>query len=322
VRKLPILLILLAVFTTLTSTGKTISDAFMNIQKRLNQALFLGHTRVIVISEDVAKKGVQGVMDGFRRDPQLRRLLWPIVVRGKASEFLELSPEIEQIPTVFVMSLIESGVKSGFIPTITLGDFFIALSNKAMQPTINHLTMGNKNDIRWEGIGVFRKDRLVGFLNEKETWALIQITENSPGGDVLIKVDDAKDDEAYASFQPKVVDTKMKVNHTDDHRVTVDIHVEVEGNIIETTYSIDFTKEGNIKRLEADIEKDLTKRAEKLIDKLQNKLKSDILFIGLKVKGYHYRDLWQRIDWEKEFPNAEIQVTYDVKIRRIDMEMK
>lgn len=306
----------------ITSTGKTVSDAFMNIQKRLNQALFLGHTRVIVISEDVAKKGVEGIIDGFRRDPQLRRLLWPIVVKGKASDFLELSPEIEQIPTVFIMSLIESGTKSGFIPTITLGDFFIGLSNKAMQPTINHLEMGNKNDIRWEGIGVFRRDRLVGFLDDKETWTLIQITENSPGGDVLIKVDDEKDNEAYATYRPMVVDTKMKVNHTGGHRIKVDIHLEVQGNIIETTYSSDFTKEGNINSMEADIEKELTKRAEKLIDKLQSKLKSDILFIGLKVKGYHYRDLWQRIDWEKEFPNAEIHVTYDVKIRRIGMEMK
>lgn len=38
-------------------TGRTVTDAANNLQLRLNQKLFLGHTRVLAISEEVAKEG-------------------------------------------------------------------------------------------------------------------------------------------------------------------------------------------------------------------------------------------------------------------------
>jgi spore germination protein KC len=305
----------------LSSTGKTIGDAMMKIQQRTNQVLFFGHTRVIVIGEEVARQGVKDIMDGFRRDPQLRRLLWPLVIEGRASEFLRLNPEVEQIPTVFFMGMIESGSKAGFIPDITLGDFFVAMSNRAMQPTLNHLSMKGEKEVQWLGLAVFQKDRLVGFLDEHETWMLMQMRQEKPGGDFLVKVEDEESDRAYATFRPKFVTSKMKVDHNDG-KVDVKINVHVQGNVIETTYPSDFTKEGNIRKLEKELEKKLTQRADQLVNKLQKKLKSDVLLIGLKVKGYHYRDLWEKIDWHKEFPNANIEVTYNVSIRRIGMELK
>ncbi|MBP1154578.1 MULTISPECIES: hypothetical protein [unclassified Paenibacillus] len=132
----------------MSSTGLTVVDAFNNMQKRLNQQLFYGHTRIIAIGEEIAKEGVKDVTDAFRRDPQLRRLLWPVVVKGEVAGLLRASPELEQIPTtVFLMSLIETGDESGRIPDMNLGKFYINLSSSISHPYLNYFEV-NENDIK------------------------------------------------------------------------------------------------------------------------------------------------------------------------------
>lgn len=115
----------------MSSTGRTFLEAINNLQKRLNQQLFYGHTRIIAFGEEAARNGVDSIIDGLRRDPQIRRLLWPIVIKGEALDLLKANPKLEQIPTVFLMSMIEIDTKLRRIPDITLGKFYIALSNTA-----------------------------------------------------------------------------------------------------------------------------------------------------------------------------------------------
>jgi hypothetical protein len=43
--------------------------------------------------------------------------------------------------------------------------------------------------------------------------------------------------------------------------------------------------------------------------------------LGLKVKAFHFND-WKNMDWEDEFPKADISVSYRVEFRRIGMQMK
>jgi spore germination protein KC len=133
----------------------SVANAFSNAQKRLNQQLFMGYTRVIAISEEIAREGVKEIIDGFRRDPALRRLLWFLVVDGKAVDLLRSDPKLEQIPMVYIMSLIENGVDTENIPDVTLGRFYVMLTNASLQPILNYVRAG-KEDISWTGIALFR----------------------------------------------------------------------------------------------------------------------------------------------------------------------
>ncbi|WP_231571157.1 Ger(x)C family spore germination protein [Gordoniibacillus kamchatkensis] len=70
--------------------GQTINDALNNMQQSVALPLFYGHLRVIVISEAVAKKGIQNLNDFLRRNPEIRRMTWMVVSRGKAAEVMRL----------------------------------------------------------------------------------------------------------------------------------------------------------------------------------------------------------------------------------------
>ena len=80
----------------MSATGFSFHHALINLQKRLSQELFLGHVRVILISEEVAREGVQDIIDSLRRNQQIRRLLWLAITKNKAADGLTIKTSLKQ----------------------------------------------------------------------------------------------------------------------------------------------------------------------------------------------------------------------------------
>ncbi|MGD8190133.1 Ger(x)C family spore germination protein [Brevibacillus ginsengisoli] len=305
----------------MSSTGKTVIDAANNLQNRLNQRIFLGHTRVVAVSEDVARKGLTDIIDGFRRNPQMRRLLWPIVVKGKASHLLEIQPKISQIPIAYVMDMIESGSKLQIIPDQTLGNFYIQSSSSRLEPFLNYME-ATKNDVAWKGIAVFKGDKLVGVLPDTLSWVLLQLSEKKRGGNIVVPIQGKKGE--YLAFHPKVVKTKVNVEHTPNARGghKVSYLCKLQGDIMETTYHTNLKDEDLIPIYQKLIKEELDRRAKSLLIKLQKEYKTDVLKLGSIMHAYHYQDYWVNHHWNEDFPKMEVSVVYDVRIRRLGMEMR
>lgn len=301
-----------------SSTGFTVAHAFGNIQKRMNQQLFMGHTRVIAVSKEIAREGVKELIDGFRRDPAIRRLLWFIVVEGEAVELLRSDPKIEQIPTVFIMSLMENGAKSGMIPDITLGRFYISVSNPSLQPILNYVR-ASKEDISWIGVALFDNQKMIGELTAKESWFLLHLRNENTGGNLLI-FPDRGDQREHMVIRPMQIDTSNKIQIVDG-KVKAHYEVNMQANIIEKNFDIDLSDSKNIEKLARVTEEALEEEAKKLIDLLQKKYKIDSIKLGQQIKSYHYSD-WQKMNWKEEFPKADISVSYRVEFRRIGMQMR
>lgn len=299
----------------MSATGRTVSDAASNLQLRLNQRIFLGHTRILAISEQVARKGIEDIMDGFRREPQIRRLMWPIVVKGQASTLLEIKPELAQIPVVFLMDLIESGAKLGTIPAQTLGDYLNQTSNKAMEPFLNYIE-ASKSEARWRGVAIFRGHKMVGILDHVLTWPLLQLRNEKRGGDVVIPLPGTKG--GYVTFRPHFVKTRLDTRNP----ALAKYSCVLQGDILELTANPKVSKEQFIYQMQALIKKEMESRAKKMLGKLQKEYNSDVLKLGLAMRAHHYRDYWVTHDWRKDFRNFPIEVEYTVKLRRLGMEMQ
>jgi Ger(x)C family germination protein len=301
----------------MSAMGRTVVDAFENLQKRLNQQLFYGHTRVIAIGEEVAKSGLVSILDPFRRDPQIRRLLWPIVVKGEGRNLLTATPTLEQIPTVFIMTMIENGTRSGRIPEVNLGTFFVDLSSVSREPYLNYVEVNGK-DIKWSGVAIFHDDRMVGRLSERETWRLMRIREKSDGGNIIFPFEG--NPKQLASINTEFVESKKKITFNGD-QVIVRIYVSIESNLLEKTFETDLFNPKTIKQLEQDATAYLEKYTADLVHKLQHQFRTDAFGIGSHIKAYHNAK-WKSMDWNKQFPEADIKVFYDVKLRNSGMGMR
>jgi spore germination protein KC len=295
----------------MTGTGATIADAKQNIQKHLNHRLFYGHTRIIAISSDVAQTDITDLVDNLRRSPQIRRLMVPVVVPGRASRILEKDPKLEQIPAMYIKEMLETGSKTKFIPDISLGQFFINMSDSSIHPIMNMVTPTEKG-FRWSGVAVFMGNRMVGQLNEDLVWSYMNLREQEPGGTVKIPCFEEKG--KYSIFDARSIKTKVRVERK-GQEIHAYYEVKAEGDIRESECKIDFNNEQVINRMQQAIAEVYETRANKLIAHLQKDLRTDVIGLGFLVRA-RYPEIWNSVNWEQEFPRVKIHVHYTVNLRR------
>ncbi|MET3291508.1 UNVERIFIED_CONTAM: spore germination protein KC [Brevibacillus sp. OAP136] len=303
----------------MSATGKDLREATAHLQMRLNQELFFGHARILVISEEMAREGIDKILDPYRRSPQIRRLMWPMVVKGSSRELLLANPKIEQIPTIFIIDLLRNGARRGLIPDITLGKVFNDYSDQSIEMTMNYVLAKDK-EFKWHGLAVFRDDKLRGRLIDDEVWSLLQLRDDKIAGQMDVSCEqNQKGPKKLATFRPKEIQVKKSITPK-GNSYRAQYHVRLEGDIIESRCQVDFSQSKNIERLQKELNKEGERRAKRLFAKLQNEYHSDVLGLG-KLARATQPNWWNAKMWKKTFSEGYIQATYDVRIRRTGMEM-
>ncbi|BCU82187.1 hypothetical protein JIR001_19700 [Polycladomyces abyssicola] len=300
----------------LTGKGKTLMEAMNDIQNQTNQEVFLGHARLVLIGEKVAKKGIWPLMDSLRRQPAIRRRLWPLVVKGEAQSVLQVKTKLEQVPTVYIMDMVDNGVRDGSMADVSLGRLYKALYNPAFDPYMNYIK-AEQDTVRWLGLALFKKDKMVGTLNTQESVILLQARESKSGDPVRVPCPDGKGE---IVFKPDQVKTKYQINKTNS---TVRIHVRnrVYGEITEKTCPIDLSADGNVEKLEKSVGQWYERMGNMVLRKTQKEWKTDVFGFGNKMRAFH-PDIWKSLNWKKQYPNAQIDLTYQVEIRRVGLDAK
>ncbi|MEW9671910.1 Ger(x)C family spore germination protein [Ammoniphilus sp. 3BR4] len=304
----------------MSATGNTLNEASSNLQKRLNQVLFYGHTRILVLSEEVAKEGIEELLDPFRRAPQIRRLMWPMVVKGSARELLLSNTKLEQIPTVYIMDLLDNGAERGLIPHVTIGHLFADLSDSSTEAGMNYVE-ASKEEFKWNGFAVFRQDRMAGTLKDGEVWSLLHLRENQLAGEIDVPFGGTRKKRNLVTYRPKTIRVNKDFTPKGDTGYEAEYRIRLEGDVIESQCDIDFSQEKNIEKLEKVLSEEMTNQAKKMIHKLQKEYKSDVLKLGTFVRATHPQ-WWTAEKWIEVFPYGKIQVTYEVHIRRTGMEIR
>lgn len=301
----------------MTSSGPTVTEALNNIQKRLNQELFYGHTRILAISEELAREGIDSIIDILRRTPQIRRLLWPLVVKGEARQLLEANLELEQIPIMYLMDMMINSSKLGVMPDITLGTLFNNLSDTTREPDMNIIESAPEG-IRWNGVAVFKESKMVGELNSDEVSIMLQIRDEKTGGPIAAYCDREK--KKRVVMRPKTVNTKRYYSFRNGNAL-VTVKVRLEGDIVESQCNIKFSEQKNLRKTAENLKLELEARAKKLFRRSQLNLKQDLFSLQTEIRAKH-PDWWKKMKWKEEFQEMELNAIYEIHIRRTGMEMR
>lgn len=290
-----------------TASGQDLTDALMHLQKQLNYDLVLGQMRLVVISEALARSGLEDLIDALVRMPEIRRRLWPVIVEGQAKKALEADPKLEQIPAVYLIDMIENEVRRKRQFNFNLGRFVSKLMDEAEQPLLNQFKVSDKS-MSWVGAALFRGDHMIGKLDELESAVLMQMRrEGRTGYRVYVPCPGQEVEEV--TFEPERI---MRDVAFHERPLRFNMHITVEGHIVEKTCKEDLSQESYIHALERALKRKYEGHARRTIRKMQH-LQTDALQLGTEIRAFHPRT-WKRIDWADQFPRTAIDVTYDVYI--------
>ncbi|SFE80760.1 Ger(x)C family spore germination protein [Alteribacillus iranensis] len=306
----------------LSVVGHSLDDAILNLQQEVADPLFFGHLRIIVFSEKVASEGVQKFNDYLRRQPQVRRTAWMAVSKENAKKYMEIAPELEPIPALYLSSMVEDAVGAGKLPYDSIGIFWIALSNLGQDGFLPYLTIGEKHNVRVEGVGYFTGDKMKGTIEPIKIGPLMTILGEEQGGYGLMTNMPGTEDKVLvrATKRRSNIKTAIKNEEKPEIRIKIRYDVRIEENE-SPTYSLDSPE--IIRKIEDRYSEEVKDAYEQFIQDMQ-KEGSDIFgfgeYIRAKQPTYWEKKVKTQEQWRSIYTSQlDVQVEVQTRITQIGM---
>ncbi|MCA0753964.1 Ger(x)C family spore germination protein [Paenibacillus sp. N4] len=295
--------------------GHSIDDAFMNLQQQVSSKLFFGHLRVIVISEALARRGMDNVNDYFRRNAEVRRMAWMIVSKGKALDLMKAAPKLERVPTLYLMSTLDEGVKLGKFPEDYIGIYWSHSSKKGQEGFLPYVQMKKEQNVEVSGLAYFRSDKMVGATQPIEIAGYLGLKGINPAG-YRSFINVANNSFVSAATQRRS-SIKLEIRNGVPHfRIEVALEVNIEEKIKQEAH---ITPEV-IRLIQQKQEKNSTLFYENMLKKTQEK-GSDIFGFGERVRakkpGYWNSEIKTKEAWQRMYKDVTFDIVVAVNVRRI-----
>lgn len=311
-------------FVIYTTSGSSVQEALRKIVKESPKKLYGAQMEILIIDEETAKNELNNVLDFFARDPEIRSEFYVLI--GKSSNILDVITPLENISSKNIVSSLEANnLYLGTSNLVTYHDLISNYLNPNIEialPTVeivgNELEGENTKNIESttsevasiiSNIGVFKNNKLVGYLTTKESLVYNIVMNNTQTFLIETKYNNNQ------FIVNEIIDssTEMELD-TKENKITISI--KGKASISEANCDKDLEKETTI----LSIQKDLNNTTEKLIkNSIENtiqKYESDIYgFLDLiyKTDPKYYKKI--KDDWYKNIlKNIDIEVKSNLTI--------
>ncbi len=303
---------------TLSSTGYTVFDAFRNATMQSDRKLFFCENKVIVIGEEMAKSGIAPLLDIISRDPEPRRLSWLLIAKGEASDIIKAKHEQEKIPSQAIDGMIKASSSTSTAVKVNINDFLKCLSTPGMDSVACRIELmgdGKQSDkkMRVTGAAVFKKDKLVGWLDRPETRGLNWVLGKVSSGIIVVK--SPKEENKNVALE--IIRASSKITpEIQDGKITITVEIHEEGNLAEQMSNVQLTNVEAFKELEKRKSQVIKNEINAALDKAQKEWGTDIFGFGEAIHRKYPKE-WKELKgkWREEFPKVDIQVKVDAKLR-------
>lgn len=231
--------------TIFSTRGRTIREAMQNASLETSRTLFFGHNSVLIMNEGVARtEGVKQMLDFFLRPIESRETMSVLLTKGKASDLLEVFIPLEKINGNAIQRVIEqSHDKLSQVQNIKLIDFATMVAdpnsdakvpevrisgNKQAQSSLDALkSTRSKAVIKLGDLGVFRHDKLIGWMNRRESRGVAWLS-NEVSQMIIVFPCDERNPDQLSSFAVIKSSTELDPKvHADG--IVMDVRVKAEG---------------------------------------------------------------------------------------------
>ena len=323
----------------ITVTAPSIYSAVNVANHVVSKVFTLAHTKVVVFSEEIARQGLEDILETIGRSSDIRPNTYFTVSKCSAKEFLEsVNPETEVNPTRYYTMLFENDF-SGFIPQTKSQDFYffanskekntvLPLASKAEKKgTYNFDNSGyqykledfsageipsEKTEIQIMGMAVFDMDKFIGEFGDIETEIYNLLTGQYKNSYVTYYFSYVPDD-PITVLQSQNKKPKITVDTSGDvPKISLNIYVEADF----TSSTPEMAVEERLGEFSNQASADLKREIENFLLKTKE-MKADIVGFGSYAKrNFLDEKSFENYNWKEKYPSSIINVNVDFEVRR------
>ena len=308
-----------------SESGKDLFQIKRKITEQSPRKMYHSHLRTIIFSEEIAKEGIKDMLDFFVRGHEYRTDFYFLIAKGTtAHNILKVVTPLESVSQMEVHNAVERSEKV-WAPTSTTKIFelvnkIISDGDNPVMTSIEILNQKDKSDsndnlkvsdgtkLSVASLGVFKKDKLVGWLPEDESRAYNYINGNVESTGTYVEYEQNR-----ISFEVIKVESKRKV-HMLNGKPAINVEIIVTRDISAITGDLDLTDEDIIEKVNDKGKEKTLMFCNNVVKRAKEDFGSDIFGFGEDIHRA-YPKLWKDIkdDWNNEF--TELPVNFDVKVK-------
>lgn len=310
-----------------TETGKDLLEILRRITKQSSRKIYNSHLRTVVFSEDIAKEGIQQTLDFFIRDHEYRTDFFFLVAKGTtANHVLSILTPLETVPgieiynslktsekswaptkTVKLLELVDDLISDGKEPVMTGIEIYNPVN---LTDSIETLKQSDPTKLMVSSLGVFRDDKLAGWLTEDESKGYSYIIGNVQNTVGSIEYDDHN----QVTFEVIKTKVRKKVYLLDD-KPAINVEIMIKANIDTQTGDLDLTSYEVIEKLSRKFERATEDLCNTALECTKKHFKADIFGFGEEIHK-KYPKLWKEVknNWNDEFTKLPVNIKAHVQI--------
>ena len=318
-------------------------DSALNIANSyINKTINLSHCKILLVSEKIAKQGVEPLVNSLINKVETRPDCSIIVSEIPDGEFSDKDkPKIEELISKYydVASNLETG--RGYSETIKLNEFYLTLNDTFYQPyaslgtTYNTtkntndknvssdldaqsktlVTNSEKQSVEVMGLAVFNKDKLVGNLNSNQTLSH-QLITNELDFSTLNLPSPFNPNETLDIYISSFKNPKIKV-YIQNGSPFVQVNLFVAARIVSfNSYHINLLTEENLNIIQSTVKQHLENQVYDYLNITAKEYNSDIGGLGrYAVKNFRTTEDWDNYKWLENYQNSTFKVNVDISIK-------
>lgn len=313
---------------TYNFTVPTIYESLRKFNLISSRSPYLGHIRVLVIGEELARDGLGETLDVLKRSREPRMDFFMLVARNTTAEnVLKVLTPLDRLPANKLFNALDKSYKvSAKTAAVTLDKFIEDVLYEGENPVLTGVEVegnpgagGEKSNIEqtiprarlsYKGVAAFKKVKMLGWLDDNDIVGYNYVIDNVSKNTGHIK---DKDNGSLIIIEALSTTTrrKVKIIGGEPH---IYLKVEAVCNVEEVEGSGKLDSEDKIRQLEKESEDLITERMKRSVEKVNERFNADIFGFGQSIYRSHPR-IWAKLqEQNKEGYLKMLPIHYDASV--------
>ena len=306
-------------FVTYTSTGKNLQEALRSVILESSRRIYADHIQVLVIGEELARDGIYDILDS-----ELRKQFQVVIARdATAEDILKVVTPLETLNSKHIDEGLS--VDNKYLGVGEVVDFeqliasYLDSNKEIVLPSVvlkekdedgdtieNTESTKPEENVIESTMGIFKDDKLLGFLSEKESIALSFARGKINNTVLSYECDNNK----YVVSE--IINTKTDVSMESDP-LKAKIKITGSLNINEVTCDLDLEDLKVVSEIESSLEDELKDNITDTINTIRDEYNTDVfgfrdILYKSNPKYYKYlKDEW----YDSVFKDLDIEIDVD-----------
>ncbi len=310
---------------TMSAVGPSPYLALKNLTLSSTRFITLSHVRLLLISERLAKAGIGTIVDLLEREPEMRLSIRAAVVDGDLAQLMKAQLPMESMPAMGLSRMLHlAHIEKAASDDHSYLQEILDLTRPGVEMHMPRIYVepatgaGQSVAVSVKGVGVFVGEKLVGWLNERETVGWHWVTNALCRTDSRILSPQSGDflslqlEQKTGTIVPEIVDGRVRMKIRVIASAVVREVSSPGGNLPD----VDVDDAGIVLALRRRVAQSIREDIEAAIRRARE-LGSDIFGFGYafyRLKPRVWREIGSR--WQELFRNLPIDIDVEVDIIR------